>query len=91
MAWRALELEKISASGLSLEQNPYGFIQSAANLLIPGAPNRLYRAIKSRSWLQLALWSPFVALLLPFALLETLVSTGDAHGATVTHFLRKVG
>jgi SAM-dependent methyltransferase len=89
--WDELGLEKRSASGLSLEQNPYGFIQSVANRFLPGRPNALYGAIKSRSWLRLVLWAPFVALLLPFALLESLVSAGEKHGATIMHAVRKPG
>jgi SAM-dependent methyltransferase len=87
--WRALGFEKVKDSGVSLEQNPYGFIQSVANRLLPGSPNALYRAIKSKSWLRLLLWSPFVALLLPLALLESVASARASHGATIMHAVRK--
>lgn len=88
---RPLGLRLRAATSRSLEQNPFGFLQSVLNRLLPGAPNRLYRAMhepgRDRAR-RLAPWVLPAALLLPFALLEYLVS-GDQRGAILIQYWQK--
>ena len=88
----SLGLNRQHSSGLSLEQNPFGFIQSFMNHLFSGAPNRFYRTLTSgygRKRTDLTFWGLLALLLLPVALLETLLSTGPAQGATLIQYWEK--
>jgi SAM-dependent methyltransferase len=65
-------------------QGVYGFLQSTLNLIRPG--NRLYRLLNtaSQNSLWLLPWLLGAAIILPFACLETILSTLLRCGATVT-------
>lgn len=66
-------------------QNLFGFIQSCLNWLPSSAPNRLYQLMRSgRSpgeILELLLWAMPALLLVPFALVETALSSVSGRGA----------
>ncbi len=97
-SWLAKKLESM---GLSIEasntftpsQNLYGFLQSGLNLLFPRRPNRLYKLLTrgrgGRERLALLGWGMLAGLLMPLALLETLLSEPSGQGATLTLFARK--
>ena len=78
-----LTIESISTS--SLDQSLFGFIQSAANMLHLGKPNTLYEILKTaqnKSTLLMKLLQLFTAgALLPFAIVEYLLSTITGTGA----------
>lgn len=88
-AIEALGYEIVKQSHFDLLQNTYGFIQSAMNLCFPSHPNAYYLALKQGeelSWERIksvACWSMFAMCLLPFALIELVVSTFKQQGATV--------
>ena len=72
----------------TLDQNFYGFLQSALNS-VPGLPdNQLYRLLKQRpsprSLAGLLAYAPLVLLLTVPAVLELLVSVATSRGATLT-------
>ena len=87
--WSDAGLEKMSGEGLSFEQNLFGFIQSAVNRLLPSKANAMYRAVKSGAGSHWLPWLPLIVLLMPFAILECLLSASQRHGATVVHIVRK--
>lgn len=84
----SMGLEMISLHTFSASQNIYGFIQSSLNRLVPRRPNRLYKLLTRgrgrRDWLALAGWSLLALLLLPFAILETVLAEISGQGATLT-------
>lgn len=65
----------------SLEQGPFGFIQSALNVAFPRRPNQLYRALMAGSGK--GAWLIAAALLVPLAAMEWLVAQLLGRGATV--------
>jgi 2-polyprenyl-3-methyl-5-hydroxy-6-metoxy-1,4-benzoquinol methylase len=77
----------------SLEQNPFGFIQSFFNKMMPSKPNHFYSLLKktkgSRSILSLALWAMFTVFVIPFAMLEYIVSGVLGKGATLVIYAKK--
>lgn len=84
----------LKKSTFSLEQNPFGFIQSLFNKIVPLArPNRFYFLLKksksSSSRLDLLLWASLAALVFPLALLEFLISGMLGKGATVIVYAEK--
>jgi hypothetical protein len=90
-------VEKLRKRGYSIEQESYfdpiqggyGFIQSAMNALFPSRHNQFYRLIKhgqgrsGKDLLLLWLWSLLSILLLPLALVESLISLLADRGATL--------
>ena len=91
--WFVDELDRlgfriIEHSTFSLSQNVFGFIQSTLNVLARKSPNRLYALLKFRSngyaWLPLLGWAGLGAILLPLALLESIVVEPFKQGATLT-------
>ena len=88
----SMGLEIISLHTFTASQNIYGFIQSSLNRLVPRRPNRLYKLLTRgrghQDWLALAGWSLLALPLLPFAILETLLSEMSAQGATLTIYAR---
>ena len=89
LLWRSAGLEKAGASGFSAEQDLFGFIQSLFNSLLPGTPNRLYKAMQGNSRYNLPAWLAGAACMAPFALMESLLAAATGHGATHTIYLRK--
>jgi len=87
--WRSAGLQSVSESGLSAEQNPFGFVQSLLNRLLPGSPNRLYKAMQGDPRYNLPAWLAAAACLAPLALLESLLAFSAVRGATYTIYLRK--
>lgn len=86
-----LKFEIVKNSTFSFEQNPYGFIQSALNMLAPSKPpNRLYAILKSQPLnnfsIEMVNWFLLGALLSPFSILEYLVSGMQGKGAVFTIF-----
>jgi len=83
-----------STSTCSFEQNVYGFIQSLMNKLhFLGKPNEFYQLLKKRSGLKqhlkLLMWGILAGLILPFALLEFMLSCLFNKGASVIIFAHK--
>jgi SAM-dependent methyltransferase len=79
----------------SLEQNPYGFVQSFLNMLFPNCPpNRLYELLKAQSRghsvIQLVGWLGLASLVIPFALLETAVTGLLGSGATIMLYAERL-
>ncbi|OGP49649.1 MAG: hypothetical protein A2Y79_04975 [Deltaproteobacteria bacterium RBG_13_43_22] len=83
----------IGKNTFSIEQNPFGFIQSFFNKLPFTRPNRFYALLKkidgSSSLFSLLVWAGGAALILPFALLEYLVSGILGKGATLCVYAEK--
>jgi SAM-dependent methyltransferase len=78
----------------SIEQNPFGFIQSFFNKIMPFAkPNRFYSLLKNMqgpsSAISFLLWAILTILVFPFALLEYLISGLLGKGATVIIYAKK--
>jgi 2-polyprenyl-3-methyl-5-hydroxy-6-metoxy-1,4-benzoquinol methylase len=81
-------------STFSLEQNPFGFIQSLFNAAVPSAaPNRFYALLKKRnarfSLPALLFWSMLACMALPLALLDYLVAGLAGAGATMIIYAEK--
>ncbi|MBE2213859.1 MAG: class I SAM-dependent methyltransferase [Opitutaceae bacterium] len=80
----------------SIEQNPFGFIQSALNSL--GLPrDLLYERLKGNTryapeyrWLSILLQKVIAGLLLPFAIGLDVIESALGRGATVEYTLRKI-
>jgi len=91
----SMGLEIISHNTFTASQNIYGFIQSSLNKFIPRKPNRLYKLLTQgrgrQDWLVLAGWSLLAIPLLPFAILETLMTEKSRRGATLTLYARNPG
>lgn len=80
----------------SVEQNVFGFIQSVLNRMAPScAPNRFYALLKKRdqnpSLPDVLLWAALACLILPFAVIEHLLSGLSGKGATLMIYSKKVG
>ena len=78
----------------SIEQNPFGFVQSLFNKIIPfSKPNRFYSLLKktgrSSFSVSLLMWAAFALLIFPFALLEYLISGALGRGATFVIYAKK--
>ncbi len=77
----------------SIEQNPFGFIQSFFNKTVPSRPNRFYSLLKKSkdhfSVLSLILWAVFTVFILPFVLLEYFISGLFGKGATLIVYAKK--
>jgi 2-polyprenyl-3-methyl-5-hydroxy-6-metoxy-1,4-benzoquinol methylase len=88
----SMGLEIISLNTFTASQNVYGFIQSSLNRLMPRRPNRLYKLLTRgrgrQDWLALAGWSLLALPLLPFAILESVLSELSSRGATLTIYAR---
>jgi 2-polyprenyl-3-methyl-5-hydroxy-6-metoxy-1,4-benzoquinol methylase len=87
-------LKVIKKHTFSIEQNPFGFIQSLLNKISPlSKPNRFYSLLKKQSQsnfsFNLLCWAGLAALILPVALLEYLVSGILRRGATLTVYAEK--
>ncbi len=94
-------LKRLNAAGLEIEQenhfdmvqNIYGFIQSCANRIMPTLANEMYELIKAgglrRRPVRTIAWLSFAAVLTPFALAESLISTLTKRGATLQVVVRK--
>ena len=84
----SMRLEVVFDNTLTVSQNIYGFIQSSLNRFMPRKPNRLYQLLTRgqgrQDWLALAGWSLLALPLLPFAILETLITEVSGKGATLT-------
>jgi 2-polyprenyl-3-methyl-5-hydroxy-6-metoxy-1,4-benzoquinol methylase len=87
--------EVLSVSTHSIDQNYFGFIQSALNTLFPRRPNRLYSLLKKQGvrggspgfdGLQFVLG----ALLFPLSVLENVISLLSGRGATLIVYARKL-
>jgi 2-polyprenyl-3-methyl-5-hydroxy-6-metoxy-1,4-benzoquinol methylase len=70
----------------SLEQNPFGFIQSFFNTIMPSQPNRFYSLLKKTKGPSSAIgalaWAIFAVFVFPFALSEYFLSGIFGRGAT---------
>jgi len=78
----------------SIEQNPFGFIQSLYNKIIPiTEPNRFYSLLKNMKGtsavIGFLLWVVLTILVFPFALLEHLISGLLGKGATLIVYVKK--
>lgn len=77
----------------SFDQNLYGFLQSALNVLPFLPENHLYEILKARltvkKMIVLLLYSPLLFLLIPAAVLELLVSHSLGNGAVLSLELAK--
>lgn len=78
----------------SLEQNPFGFVQSLFNGIGPKTrSNRFYSLLKknntSASRISFLAWVGFAALIFPFTILEYLVSGLTGQGATLIVYAEK--
>jgi len=89
MLWRAAGLKKVRASGLAAEQELFGFVQSLFNRLLPGAPNRLYKAMQGDARYNLLAWLAGAFCLIPLALPASLMAVAVGRGATHIVYLRK--
>jgi 2-polyprenyl-3-methyl-5-hydroxy-6-metoxy-1,4-benzoquinol methylase len=89
----SMELEIISQTTFTASQNIYGFMQSSLNKFISRKPNRLYKLLtqshQRRDWVALVGWALLAIPLMPFALLEALISEISHQGATLTLYARK--
>jgi len=89
----SMELEIISQTTFTASQNIYGFMQSSLNKFISRKPNRLYKLLTQshdqRDWTALAGWAMLAIPLMPFAVLEALISAVLHQGATLTLYARK--
>ena len=99
-------LEELKKNGLevkstrtsSLDQNLYGFVQSALNALLPkDRPNDLYGLLKASRGskgvgraVRLGLYAPVIAALMPLAILEDVISSSAGRGGTLILHARKV-
>jgi len=85
--------EVIKRSTFSIEQNPFGFIQSFFNKIPRAKPNRFYSLLKKidspSSFFSLLVWAGFAFLIFPFALLEYLISGILGKGATLLVYAKK--
>jgi SAM-dependent methyltransferase len=84
----------IFKSTFSLEQNPFGFVQSLFNAAMPSAtPNRFYSLLKKRnarfSLLSLLFWSLLASATFPLVFLDYLVSGLAGAGATMIVYAEK--
>ena len=88
----SMGLDIIESNTFTASQNVYGFLQSSLNRLFPQRPNRLYKLLtRGRSGTErLALlgWGLLAALILPFALAESLLAEFRGRGATLTLYAR---
>jgi 2-polyprenyl-3-methyl-5-hydroxy-6-metoxy-1,4-benzoquinol methylase len=78
----------------SIEQNPFGFIQSLFNKIAPlTKSNQFYSLLKKRdnasSTLVFLIWTAFAILIFPFALLEYFISGLLGKGATFIVYAKK--
>jgi 2-polyprenyl-3-methyl-5-hydroxy-6-metoxy-1,4-benzoquinol methylase len=85
-----------SQSSWSLEQNPFGFIQSLLNTVAPGPRDLLYEFLKGNRrtrqggrFLLASAHLILAALLAPLAVLEELLTAPFGRGATVQFVFRK--
>jgi 2-polyprenyl-3-methyl-5-hydroxy-6-metoxy-1,4-benzoquinol methylase len=89
----SMELEIISQTTFTASQNIYGFMQSSLNKFISRKPNRLYKLLtqshERRDWTALVAWALLAIPLMPFAVLEALISEISHQGATLTLYARK--
>jgi 2-polyprenyl-3-methyl-5-hydroxy-6-metoxy-1,4-benzoquinol methylase len=88
--------EVLSVSTQSIEQNYFGFIQSALNVLFASRPNRLYALLKRQisgqgSFTFDLLQRVLGAALFPLSVLENAISVSQGRGATLIMYARKVG
>jgi len=90
--WLLERLQRIGAADIRVStfdfnQQLYGFIQSTLNRVFPNHPNDLYALLKSGSrtkhLYRLGFWLISAAVLLPFALLEAVISVSMGKGATL--------
>lgn len=84
----------VSRHTFSIEQNPFGFIQSFFNKVMSStSPNHFYSLLKNKkgasSTLRLLLWATFATLILPFAFFEYLISGVLGKGATCIIYAKK--
>ena len=84
----------IARHTFSLEQSPFGFIQSLYNKVMPSTkPNRFYSLLKNiqgpSSALSFLLWAALTVFVFPFALLEYLISGLLGKGATFIIYAKK--
>jgi SAM-dependent methyltransferase len=89
---RGYEIDSVTTC--SPEQNLFGFLQSAMNLpWLPGKPNQFYQLLKHRpgfrNHLKLAFWLLVSLLMMPFALLEFVLSCALRKGASALIFAHK--
>lgn len=87
--WLEAGLEKADQSVFSLDQDLFGFVQSLFNRLLPGTPNRMYKAMQGDAGYNLPVWIAAAVCVAPFALLESLLAIVTGRGATHTVYLRK--
>jgi SAM-dependent methyltransferase len=76
-----------------LLQGVYGFLQSTLNFLFPRCPNRLYVLLRRKmslvNFMEIGLWAIPTTLILPFAVLESVVSALFNRGPCAVYFARK--
>ena len=80
-----------AASHVDLLQNTYGFIQSVMNAIAPRNPNEFYQLLKAGAAtnpLRLVAWALLASVLVPIALLETILGALSGRGATVAMIAR---
>ena len=85
----------INRHTFSIEQNPFGFIQSFFNKIAPlTQPNRFYSLLKNTqgpsSAFSFLLWAALAVLVFPFALLEYFISGIFGRGATLIVYAKKM-
>jgi 2-polyprenyl-3-methyl-5-hydroxy-6-metoxy-1,4-benzoquinol methylase len=84
----------ISQHTFSIEQNPFGFIQSFFNKIMPfKEPNRFYSLLKNMQGpsaaINFLLWAVFTSFVFPFAVLEYFISGLLGKGATFIIYAKK--
>jgi len=89
----SMGLDIVGRSTFTVSQNLYGFLQSSLNKLFPHTPNRLYHLLTRgrgrRDRMALVGWVLLAIPILPFAVLETLLTANSNQGATLTLYARK--
>ena len=88
----SMGLEIVASNTFTASQNVYGFLQSSLNRLFPASPNRLYQLLtRGRgSFERVALlgWGLLAALIMPFAVIESILAELSGRGATLTIYAR---
>lgn len=89
---KSMGLDIVESNTFTASQNVYGFLQSSLNRLFPRRPNRLYKLLTrgrgGMERLSLVGWGLLAALILPFAIAESLLSETRGRGATLTLYAR---
>ncbi len=91
----SIGLEIISETTFTASQNIYSFLQSSLNKLFPQKQNRLYKLLTQgrgrRDRMTLIVWTLLAIPIMPFAVLEALLTGISNQGATLTIYAHNRG